>query len=58
MQVGFTNASERLLNNVEKYAVVVGSMGNVSDSERQHRLRKSRANIGERKLCLPQYRLE
>ena len=47
IQVGFTNVSETLLNNVERYAIVVASMGNASDSEQQNRLRKSRENVGK-----------
>ena len=45
--MGFTNVSETLLNNVERYAIVVASMGNASDSEQQNRLRKSRENVGK-----------
>ena len=50
-QVGFTNGSEKFLNNVERYALVVASMGNVTDGEQQYmyRQRKSRSHIGENK---------
>ena len=39
--------SEKLLNNVERYALVVASMGNVFDTESVKRQRKSRPNIGK-----------
>lgn len=45
--MGYTNVSEELLNNVERYAIIVASMGNMSDSEQPDRVRKSRENIGE-----------
>ena len=46
-KVGLTNGSERLLNNVEVYALVVASKENVSDSEQRRRQTKSRPNIGK-----------
>ena len=46
-KVGLTNESEKLLNNVEIYALVVASKENVSDSEQRKRQTKSRPNIGE-----------
>ena len=45
--MGYTNVSEELLNDVERYAIIVASTGNVSDSEQSERVRKSRENIGE-----------
>ena len=45
--MGYTNVSEELLNNVERYAIIVASTGNMSDSEQPDRVRKSRENIGE-----------
>ena len=47
-QVGRTVGSEKLLHTAERYALVVASVGNVSNSEQQYRQRKSRPNIGER----------
>lgn len=45
--MGYTNVSEELLNNVERYAIIVASMANVTDNEQPDRVRKSRENIGE-----------
>lgn len=45
--MGYTNVSEELLNDVERYAIIVASTGNISDSEQPDRVRKSRENIGE-----------
>ena len=47
MQAGFTDGSEKLLNNAERYALVVATMQNTSYSEQQSKQRKSRPNIGK-----------
>ena len=50
-QVGRTVGSEKLLSTAERYALVIASVGNVSNSEQQYRQRKSRANIGEKDIA-------
>ena len=46
-KVGLRNVGERLLNNIERYALVVASKENTLDSEQRKRQTKSRPNIGE-----------
>ena len=48
IQAGSTSSGERLLNNAERYALILASKSNVSKGEEQYRQRKSRANIGEK----------